>query len=61
MEGIHTLSSLSLYRVRYLLLYNVSVSQMCLILFLTDVVCSECPCSSNMCDYLSPPGVSSKT
>lgn len=35
-EGIHALSSVSLYLVRYMLLYDVSVSQIRLILFLTD-------------------------
>lgn len=34
-EGIHALNSVRLYLVRYMLLYDVSVSQIRLILFLT--------------------------
>lgn len=29
--------------------------------YCVGVVCSECPCYSNMTDYLSPPGVFGKT
>lgn len=47
MESICALGSVSLYLVRYVLLCDVSVSQIRLILFLTDFTIQVC-CAQNV-------------